>query len=199
MRNILRRAAVAVAVAASSIATVSVPAAHATTAPEFQSPYWAGYWSDSSASVTEAFAQFKVPAVDCSKSRGKKTYMASMWAGIGGTFNGGYGADNRHEAWLEQDGIVISCADKNKNTQPVYRPFWEVVPSVVNTNDPGGAVYYNSAYVQKGDEITAVVLAPGTTDAAVEDAWTFEVTDYNFKTGAIVTWTYRDPRVPQVV
>lgn len=204
MPNVLRRAAVAVAGAAASIATVSVPAAHATTAPVahtttapvYPNSIWAGYWSVSSKHVTEAFAQFKVPAVDCSKSRGKASYMASMWAGIGGVPNGGYGAGNGKAAWLEQDGITVYCANKKPKTRPVYRPFWEVVPPVVKSNDPG-AVYYKSASVQPGDEITAVVVPPGTTEAAVANAWTFGVTDYNFTTGKVTTWTYHDPNVPK--
>jgi hypothetical protein len=124
-----------------------------------------------------------------------------MWAGIGGTPNGGYIDVNRSNiAWLEQAGITIECA--NKKAQPVYQPFWEVVPSPhspVTDEYPSRDLYSNNAYVHAGDEITVVVVPPSTTEAAVTDAWTFAVTDYNFTTGAIVTWTHHDPNLPSAL
>jgi hypothetical protein len=203
MPNVLRRAAVAVVVAAASIATVSVPGAHATTAPVadtttapvYPNAIWAGYWAISSEHVTEAFAQFKVPTVDCGQSRGRKSYMASLWAGIGGVPNGGYGAGDGKASWLEQDGIIVYC--KNKESQAVYKPFWEVVPPTKDPAYPSRDLYSASARVHPTDEITAIVIAPGTTEPAVKNAWTFEVTDYSFKTGEITTWTHRNPNVPK--
>jgi hypothetical protein len=71
--------------------------------------------------------------------------------------------------------------------------------SPVTDEYPSRDLYSKNAYVHAGDEITVVVVPPGTTEAAVTDAWTFAVTDYNFATGAIVTWTHRDPNLPSAL
>jgi Peptidase A4 family len=163
------RSLVAATAAAAALSLVTLAAASPASAAVTQVPSgtqltgnWAGYYAvpANGKGPESVFATFTVPKVSCKQSIGPNPTYGSIWAGIGGMMND---VSNGKQAWLEQDGIEITC--KTRGSQPVYNPFWEIVrPS-------GGSPYGNpydsvifqdasghDATVSPGDQISLSVF-----------------------------------------
>ena len=157
--------------AAGALTLITLAAASSASAAVTQAPSgtqvddnWAGYYAvPANGQGPEAvFASFTVPKVDCKRSIGPNPSYGAIWAGIGGMGNFG-DVRNGKQAWLEQDGIEITC--KTRGSQPVYYPFWEIVrPHGIN--DPYGNPYDSKIFqadghdatVKAGDKITLKIF-----------------------------------------
>lgn len=176
MNKTITRLAAAAAAAASlaliPLATASSASAAVTTTPSGTnvSPNWAGYYAVpvNGKGPEGVFATFTVPKVSCKRSIGPNPTYGAIWASIGGmgTMGNGRMGDVRNgkQAWLEQDGIDITC--KTRGSQPVYHPFWEIVRPQ-GKNDPYGNPYDSMIFqdarghdvtVKPGDQISLSVL-----------------------------------------
>lgn len=88
---------------------------------------WAGYYAvpANGKGPEGVFTTFTIPKVSCRNSVGPAPMYGSIWAGIGGGAATMNDVQNGKHAWLEQAGVQFIC--KNKNAQPLYQPFWEIV------------------------------------------------------------------------
>ena len=185
MRNLMRKAILALAVVGGASALAATPALAASTpsASTQKDGNWSGYFatSPSNSPVVWAAGNITVPTVYCNQSRGTEPYYAVLWIGIGGAGKGD--GDNGAEP-LEQDGIIVSCDNANRNTAAVYEPFWQV-PNVTGVNWQYHTWKGAAAKVTANDTIQASVTAPQVLGSGGK--WSFQVTDID--KGTMKSWS----------
>lgn len=184
MPNLMRRVTVTLAGAVIGIGVLAGTPAHAAGIPKatLESSNWAGYYTVADSPILDASAQFTVPNVNCSNSRGPAPYYGSMWVGVGGM------ADAGGPSWLEQAGIDVTCT--HRGSKPKYQPFWEVVPtkkSLACSSKYQG--FFGGATVSPNDVIAVAVIAPAMFGDGKPYVWTFVVTATH-PDGSVSAWDH---------